>query len=61
MLPALAILFDALLTLVGGVGPWRTEISPDGSLTTSLVIGVGLVVAGVALVWFVRRPDMLAR
>ncbi len=58
---ALVILFDALLVLVGGVGPWRTEISPDGSLTTSLVIGVGLVVAGVALVWFVRRPDTLAR
>ncbi len=58
---ALVILVDALLVLVGGVGPWRTEISPDGSLTTSLVIGVGLVVAGVALVWFVRRPDTLAR
>ncbi len=58
---SLVILVDALLVLVGGVGPWRTEISPDGSLTTSLVIGVGLVVAGVALVWFVRRPDMLAR
>ncbi len=58
---ALVILVDALLVLVGGVGPWRTEISPDGSLTTSLVIGVGLVVAGVTLVWFVRRPDTLAR
>ncbi len=58
---SLVILVDALLVLVGGVGPWRTEISPDGSLTTSLVIGVGLVVAGVALVWFVRRPDTLAR
>ncbi len=58
---ALVILVDALLTLVGGVGPWRTEISPDGSLTAALVIGVGLVVAGVALVWFVRRPATLAR
>lgn len=54
---ALVILADAVLALVGGAGPWRTDIAPDGSFTTSLVIGVGLVVAGLALVWFVRRPD----
>lgn len=54
---ALVILADAVLALVGGAGPWRTDIAPDGSLVVSLVIGVGLVAAGLALVWFVRRPD----
>jgi hypothetical protein len=53
---AIVILADAVLALVGGAGPWRTDIAPDGSLVGSLVVGVGLVVAGVALVWFVRRP-----
>ena len=56
LVAALVILADAVLALVGGVGPWRTDIAPDGSLIGSLVIGVVLVAAGVALVWFVRRP-----
>lgn len=51
------ILADAVLALVGGAGPWRTDIAPDGSLVGSLVVGVGLVVAGIALLWFVRRPE----
>lgn len=54
---AVVILADAVLALVGGAGPWRTDIAPDGSLVGSLIIGVVLVVAGIALVWFVRRPD----
>ena len=33
-----------------------TDIAPDGSLIGSLVIGVVLIAAGIALVWFVRRP-----
>jgi hypothetical protein len=54
---ALVILADAVLALVGGAGPWREEIVPDGSLTGSLIVGVGLVLLGLGLVWFVRRPD----
>lgn len=54
---AIVILADAVLALVGGAGPWRTDIAPHGSLVGSLVIGVGLVAAGIALVWFVRRPE----
>ena len=54
---ALVILADAFLALAGGVGPWRTEIIPDGSLTGSVIVGVGLVLLGLGLVWFVRRPD----
>ena len=54
---ALVILADAVLALIGGAGPWRTSIAPDGSFGASLVIGIVLVVAGLALVWFVRRPD----
>jgi hypothetical protein len=57
LIAALVILADAVLALVGGAGPWRTDISPDGSFVASLLIGVGLVAAGLALVWFVRRPD----
>ena len=56
LVAAIVILADAVLALIGGVGPWRTDISPDGSLIGSLVIGVVLIAAGVALVWFVRRP-----
>lgn len=54
---ALVILADAVLALVGGAGPWRTTIAPDGSFGASLAIGIGLVVISLALVWFVRRPD----
>ncbi len=57
LVAALIILIDAFLALAGGVGPWRTDISPNGSLVGSLIVGVVLVVAGFALVWFVRRPD----
>ena len=54
---ALIIVGDAVLALVGGAGPWRTEIAPNGSLVGSLIVGVGLIVASLALLWFVRRPD----
>ncbi|MBM3681510.1 MAG: hypothetical protein FJW81_09390 [Actinobacteria bacterium] len=57
LVAALVILADAFLALAGGVGPWRTEIIPDGSLAGSLVVGVGLIALGLGLVWFVRRPD----
>ncbi len=56
---AIVILADAVLALVGGAGPWRTDIAPDGSLVGSLLVGVGLIAAGGALVWFVRRPDTI--
>ena len=57
LVTALVILADAFLALIGGAGPWRTEIIPDGSLTGSLIVGVGLIALGLGLVWFVRRPD----
>jgi len=57
LVAALVILGDAVLALLGGAGPWRTDIVPDGSLTGSLLVGVGLIALGLALVWFVRRPD----
>jgi hypothetical protein len=58
---AIVILADAVLALIGGAGPWRTDIVPDGSLTGSLLVGIGLTIAGLALVWFVRRPDTIGR
>ncbi len=58
---ALVILADACLALVGGAGPWRTDISPHGSQVGALVVGLVLVAAGSALVWFVRRPDEARR
>lgn len=54
---ALIILADAVLALIGGAGPWRDEIVPDGSQTASVLIGVGLIALALGLVWFVRRPD----
>ncbi len=57
---AIVILVDAILALVGGAGPWRTQIAPDGSLVVSLLIGIGLIAAALGLVWFVRRPDPAA-
>ncbi|MSO46702.1 MAG: hypothetical protein EXQ67_01240 [Thermoleophilia bacterium] len=57
---SLIILLDALLALLallGGAGPWRGDISANPSLTGGLVSGVFLIVIGVALVKFVRRPD----
>lgn len=58
---ALVILADAVLALIGGAGPWRTDIAPNGSLVGSLLLGIGLIGAGLALVWFVRRPDTIGR
>ncbi len=58
---ALIILADAVLALIGGAGPWRTDIAPDGSFVGSLLLGIVLIGAGLALVWFVRRPDTIGR
>lgn len=54
---SLIILIDAVLALIGGAGPWRGDISVNPSQTGGLIAGVFLIVIGLALVRFVRRPE----
>jgi hypothetical protein len=58
---SLIILIDAVLALLGGAGPWRSDISVNPSLTGGLIAGVFLIVISLALLKFVRRPDELPR
>ena len=58
LVTALIILIDAVLALAGGVGPWRGDISANPSLTGGLIAGIFLIVIGLALVRFARRPDV---
>jgi hypothetical protein len=53
---ALIILGDAVLALVGGAGPWRGDISVNPSQMGGLIAGIFLILIGLALVRFVRRP-----
>lgn len=57
---SLIILGDAVLALIGGAGPWRGDISVDPSQTGGLIAGIFLIVIGLALVKFVRRPEVAA-
>ena len=57
LIVALIILGDAVLALVGGAGPWRGDISVNPSQTGGLIAGAFLILIGLALVRFVRRPD----
>ncbi|MGI9186495.1 MAG: hypothetical protein ACR2J9_03070 [Gaiellales bacterium] len=57
LVAALIILVDAVLALVGGAGPWRGDISTNPSQLGGLIAGIFLIVIGLALVKFVRRPD----
>ncbi len=57
LVTSLIILIDAVLALVGGAGPWRGDISVNPSQTGGLIAGVFLIIIGLALVKFVRRPD----
>ena len=57
LVAALIILVDAVLALVGGAGPWRGAISVNPSQTGGLIAGAFLILIGLALVRFVRRPD----
>ena len=54
---ALIILIDAVLALIGGTGPWRADISTTPSQVGGLVVGTALILLGLGLVRFVRRPD----
>jgi hypothetical protein len=56
LVTSLIILVDAVLALIGGVGPWRADISVNPSQTGGLIAGVFLLVISLALVRFVRRP-----
>jgi uncharacterized membrane protein YkvI len=58
---SLIILLDAVLALLGGAGPWRSDISVNPSLTGGLIAGVFLIVISLALLKFVRRPDEAPR
>lgn len=58
---SLIILIDAVLALLGGAGPWRSDISANPSLTGGLIAGVFLIVISLVLVKFVRRPDEAPR
>jgi hypothetical protein len=58
LVTSLIILIDAVLALVGGAGPWRGEISVNPSQTGGLIAGAFLIIIGLALVKFVRRPDV---
>ena len=53
--------FLFVLALLGGAGPWRSDISVNPSLTGGLIAGVFLIVISLALLKFVRRPDELPR
>lgn len=57
LVASLIILLDALLALIGGVGPWRADISVNPSQTGGLIASAFLILIGLALVRFVRRPD----
>ena len=50
-------LLGHVLALVGGAGPWRGDISVNPSQTGGLIAGAFLILIGLALVRFVRRPD----
>jgi acyl-CoA synthetase (AMP-forming)/AMP-acid ligase II len=56
-----AILTVSVLALLGGAGPWRSDISVNPSLTGGLIAGVFLIVISLAHLKFVRRPDEAPR
>ncbi len=57
LVSSLIILGDAVLALVGGAGPWRADISTAPSQVGGLITGAFLILIGLALVRFVRRPE----